>query len=384
MPSRSVWKVHNAEHRRRVPSDMVISENRMSIKTINSQLPKVTICVPVRNGALAIRRTLDSLLNQDYPNYEIIVSDNCSDDETAEIVKQYSSNSVKYFFNPILEKGGAEGNWNHVLTLADGPFIALYHADDIYTPTMVRRQVEFLLQYPEASAVFTMTQTIDECDRPIKMGIIKLPRELRGKEIFHYEDFLNYTLKYSTFVPVPTMMSKREIIDCVGLFRWEKFASASDIDLYLRMARVGPIGVIDEPLHKYRISSQQESARIFRQRTFLMHFFDVIDHYISQPEMKGLIPKDALSLYRMQRAADQILCSMNLLIQGRTEEAKRQLKEALSWRHFIISVKRPRLFARYCAGILFMVSSLLGLGNFFGRQVNAFYQRDLMKRRMPI
>lgn len=76
----------------------------MSIKTINSQLPKVTICVPVRNGARTIQRTLDSLLNQDYPNYEIIVSDNCSDDDTANIVSQYASRGVKYFINPDLEK----------------------------------------------------------------------------------------------------------------------------------------------------------------------------------------------------------------------------------------------------------------------------------------
>ncbi len=150
----------------------------MSIKTINSQLPRVAICVPVRNGARTIQRTLDSLLNQDYPNYEIIVSDNYSNDDTANIVSQYASNGVKYFFNPVLEKWGAESNWNHILTLAEGPFIALYHADDIYTPTMVQRQVDFFLKYPEASAVFAMTQTIDEYDRPIKRGNIKLPQEV--------------------------------------------------------------------------------------------------------------------------------------------------------------------------------------------------------------
>ena len=119
----------------------------------NQQLPKVTICVPVRNGSRTIRRTLDSLLNQDYPNYEIIVSDNCSDDDTAKIISQYASNRVKYYFNQVLEKwGGGESNWNHILTLAEGPLIALYHADDIYTPTMVRRQVEFLEAHPQVSA----------------------------------------------------------------------------------------------------------------------------------------------------------------------------------------------------------------------------------------
>jgi len=95
----------------------------ISLKAINGQLPKVTICVPVRNGARTIQRTLDSLLNQDYPNFEIIVSDNCSDDDTAKIVQGYAEQGVKYHFNPKLEKWG-ESNWNHILTLAEGPFIA--------------------------------------------------------------------------------------------------------------------------------------------------------------------------------------------------------------------------------------------------------------------
>lgn len=356
----------------------------MSIKTVNEKTPKVTICVPVRNGARTIQRTLDSLLNQDYPNYEIFVSDNCSDDDTAKIVSQYASQGVKYFFNPVLEKWGGEANWNHILTLAEGPFIALYHADDIYAPTTVRRQVEFLLKYPEASAVFTMSQRIDAYDRPIKEGPIKLPQELRGKEIFHYAGFLNYTLKYGTFVSVPTMMSTREIIDRVGVFNWEKYATASDIDLYLRMVKVGPLGVIDEPLHNYRISDQQGSAQIFYKRAFLLHFFDVIDHYISKPEVRKLVQKNALSLYRMQRGADQILCAMNLLTQGRTDEAESSLKEALTWKHFIISVKRPRLCARYIVGLIFLISSYLGFGTFSGRQIDNLYQYNQKKRRQPI
>jgi len=62
---------------------------------------KVTICVPVRNGDRTIRRTLDSILAQDYPNFEVIVSDNCSDDKTASIVQEYAKQGVQYNFNHI-------------------------------------------------------------------------------------------------------------------------------------------------------------------------------------------------------------------------------------------------------------------------------------------
>ena len=150
---------------------------------MTSELPQVTICVPVRNGESTICRTLDSILAQDYPNIEIIVSDNCSTDETAKNVQCYSGCGVNYYLNPQLEAYG-ESNWNHILSLAKGPLIALYHADDIYTPTMVRRQVEFLEAHSETSAVFTMSQTIDEQDRPIRMGCFRLPKKLRGQEFF--------------------------------------------------------------------------------------------------------------------------------------------------------------------------------------------------------
>lgn len=359
------------------------------MKLINNQLPQVTICVPVRNSARTIQRTLDSLLSQDYPNYEIIVSDNCSDDNTAEIVSQYASHGVKYFFNPVLDKWGAESNWNYILTLAEGPFIALYHADDIYTPTMVRRQVEFLLKYPEASAVFAMTQTIDVYDRPIKRGSIKLPQELKGKEIFQYAEFLNYTLKYSTFVIVPTMMSKREIIDHVGVFNWEKYATASDIDLYLRMAKIGSIGVIDEPLHKYRISDQQGSAQMFYQRTFHAHFCNVMDDYISMPDSIKIIQKNSLSLYKMQRAADLIRCSINMLVQNRVVEAKTNLFFALKLKYFIVAFKRvffkrPQEFIFFCIGYFLLASIYLRVGTFSGKQVYKLFQNYSKSQREPI
>ncbi len=355
----------------------------MSIKSINSQLPKVTICVPVRNGACTIQRTLDSLLDQDYPNYEIIISDNCSDDDTANIVGQYASNGVKYFFNPVLEKWGAENNWNHILTLAEGPFIALYHADDIYTPTMVRRQVEFMETHPQVSAVFMMMQMIDEKDRHIRMGSTHLPKELRGQDCFDYATFLNAVLKYGTFTPVPTMMTRRHVIDAVGVFQWEKFASASDIDLYLRMARNwGPIGVVDEPLHKYRISSEQGTAQITNNRTKLFDYFCVIDAHLNDPEEKQVVQPQSLAFYELYRSSNLLTCALNFLVQGKKPEAHSCLREALKWRHLVTAFKRPLLLVRLMIGVFFLISIYLGLGVTAGRWMAlARSQRNAWQRK---
>lgn len=304
-------------------------------RKMNIRWPKVTICVPVRNGARTIQRTLDSVLAQDYPNFEVIVSDNCSDDDTANIIQEYAEQGVQYYFNPKLEKrvnknfDSAESNFNHILSLAKGTFIALYHADDLYTPTMVSRQVEFLLNHPKASAVFTKTQEIDEFDRPIRKGLIRLPEELKGREEFDFPDLLNAVLKHCNFLTVPTMMARRESLDKAGLFDL-KFCTAADIDLYLRLSRLGTVGIIDEPLHKYRISEYQASAQLFKFRTYRAHFLQVMDHYLSIPEFRQLVTAKAFSFHKVHGITDDIVKAMNMLYLGNVDDARSLMKSALS------------------------------------------------------
>jgi glycosyltransferase involved in cell wall biosynthesis len=350
----------------------------------NMNSPRVTVCVPVRNGSRTIRRTLDSILAQDYPNLEVIVSDNCSTDDTARIVQEYAGRGVKYYLNPKLEAWG-ESNWNHVLSLAQGPLIALYHADDLYTPTMVRRQVEFLQAHPHVSAVFTMMQMIDEQDRPVRWGSTRLPKELGGRECFEFPEFFNAVLKYGTFIPVPTMMTRRQVIDTVGVFRWKRCASASDIDLYLRMAKEwGPIGIIDEPLHRYRLSSQQGTAQLAKNRTELAHFFQVLDAHLNDPEERRFAQPQSIALYKTQRANDQVLSAINLLVQGKATQARVRLRESLRSQDFVTVRQRPRLLFNLAVGLFLLVSVYLGLGTWAGKQAHRAYLWKMQRRREPV
>ncbi|MCG2712467.1 MAG: glycosyltransferase [Candidatus Omnitrophica bacterium] len=338
-----------------------------------SALPKVTVCVPVRNGARTIARTLDSILAQDYANFEIIVSDNGSTDETAKIVHNYAGQGVRYYSNSQIEAFG-ESNWNYILSLAQGPLIALYHADDIYTSTMLRRQAEFLQVHPKSSAVFTMTQTIDEQDCPIRMGDLRLPRELRGRDFFEFSEFFNAVLKYHTFTYVPTMMTRKPVIEKVGNFRFQMFGSASDIDLYLRMARQwGEIGIIDEPLHKYRIGEFQGSAVIAKNRTELPDFYRAIDAHLNDSNEMKVVYAQSLAFYEMYRAADHVICAQNLLAKRRTSEAREHLVEVLHMRHFMTALRRPGVLARLLAGIGLWIAIGLGFGTFLGQQVSRAY-----------
>jgi glycosyltransferase involved in cell wall biosynthesis len=73
---------------------------------LNLKTPHVTICVPAYNAARTIGKTIDSILVQDYPNYDVLVCDNLSSDDTAEIVKTYHEKGVNYCLNPAYETFG--------------------------------------------------------------------------------------------------------------------------------------------------------------------------------------------------------------------------------------------------------------------------------------
>ena len=323
--------------------------------------PKVIICVPVRNGAKTIRRTLDSIFAQDYPNFEVVISDNCSDDETANIVHEYGrSDRLKYYYNSKLENW-AEGNWNHILSLAKGSLIALYHADDLYMPTMVSRQVEFLKNHPKMSAVFTTTQTINESDQFIRNGIRHLPKDLEGQNEFDFPDLFNAVLKHSNFLTVPTLMARSNLLEKVGLFNL-KYCTAADIDYWFRLALVGSVGIIDEPLHCYRISENQLSSKLFKLRTYRAHFLQVMDYYLSITEYRNIVTVDAYNYYKMHGIVDNVIRSMNLLFSGDLVNARKLIQSNLFSPEFRKGLKIKKFTRKFLMSIPVYIIIKLGMG----------------------
>jgi glycosyltransferase involved in cell wall biosynthesis len=350
---------------------------------IHLDTPHVTVCVPAYNAARTIRKTIDSILAQDYPNFDVLLCDNLSSDDTAEIVKGYADKGVRYFLNPVLQKW-AEGNWNYALSLVEGPLIALYHADDLYCSTMVRRQVEFLQKIPQASAVFTMSQIIDEQDRPIRMSYFRLPDEYQGQDLFPFPDLMNAVLKHTNFFIVPTMMARKTVLNQVGHFNWQRFFSAADIDLYLRMAQEGPLGVINDPLHKYRMSAQQGTNVINKSRTHLAHYFWVMDDWLSRPEMNRCVESSARKIYEMYRASDMVMCAMNMLVLKQPQEAKKALSDALNIRVLMTAIQRPKRLLVLLMGMIMLSSASIGLGSFAGHILYKANQWYLKRRQQAL
>lgn len=139
--------------------------------------PRVSIGMPVYNGAHYIEEAIDSLLAQTYRNFELIISDNASTDSTPEIIKKYVAKDrrLRYYRN---EKNlGLGANQNRVYELARGEYFMLAHHDDVRAPECLERCLEILDHDPTVVVCYTKTQDIDEngnfldrTDPPLKVN----------------------------------------------------------------------------------------------------------------------------------------------------------------------------------------------------------------------
>lgn len=120
-------------------------------------MPKVSICIPTYKQVEYLRKTLDSIREQDFTDYEIIVSDDSPDDSVKNVLKEYDfKGKLNYFYNsPAL---GAPANWNFAMNKAVGDYIKIMHHDDYFTSSQsLKKFVKLLDDDPQVSFAFSAT-----------------------------------------------------------------------------------------------------------------------------------------------------------------------------------------------------------------------------------
>ena len=102
-------------------------------------MPKISVNIPCYNSAAFIRETLESVLNQTYRDFEVIVMDDGSGDETGKIVKSFSDSRVKYFYK---NNEGLSETRNKGIAASSGEYIAFIDHDDLWLPEKLEKQME--------------------------------------------------------------------------------------------------------------------------------------------------------------------------------------------------------------------------------------------------
>ncbi len=284
--------------------------------------PLVSVIVPVFNGAPYLRESLDSVLCQTYPRTEVLAMDDASTDGTPAIAQSYGER-VTYYRQP--QRRGIYGNANDGIEMARGEYIAVSHADDIYHSTIVEREVTVLERYPEAGAVFCSDVFVNPSGR--ETGRLVLPPEVRGEHPLEYAVIFNALLKYKNrFLRCPSSMVRASVYRDVGRYRDQEFLNTSDLEMWLRIARQYPIGILEEHLFRYRHGHGSSAQGYHHLRTDPERYFKIMDLYIEEGAQAIALP-EALAAYEAHRAEDRLMRAISFYILGRPEEAQAILSQ---------------------------------------------------------
>lgn len=208
------------------------------------KIPKVSVLMPVYNCELYIEEAIDSILNQTFSDFELLIIDDASSDSTVSIIKTYEDCRIQLIEKP--QNSGYTNSLNYGLSIAKGQYIARMDGDDISLPERFAKQVAFLDANAEIVLCGSNYNVINrnkivilpEKDQQIKLAL------LRGNCIAH-----------------PSVMIRNSIIKKNHLLYNAKTEPAEDYDFWVRLLKIGSFYNIQEVLLNYRIHNTQVSQK---------------------------------------------------------------------------------------------------------------------------
>jgi glycosyltransferase involved in cell wall biosynthesis len=206
---------------------------------------EVSVIIPTYNRGWIIKEAIDSVLAQTFNEYELIVVDDGSEDNTAEILAGYN-NKIQIIHQA---NHGVSAARNRGIISSSGRYIALLDSDDLWFPEKLNKQVSFFQNHPDAMICQTQEIWIRNGNR---VNPRKHHKKLSG---MIFEPSLSLCL-----VSPSAVMFKRELIDRVGLFD-ENLPACEDYDLWLRVSLEFPVYLIDEALIIKRGGHEDQLSR---------------------------------------------------------------------------------------------------------------------------
>jgi glycosyltransferase involved in cell wall biosynthesis len=302
--------------------------------------PLVSVCMSAYDVERFVGTALRSVLAQTYSNVEVIFIDNGCTDGTYEAARAVADDRVR--FVRVMPNMGGYQAMNKAVTLARGDLIAIYHSDDFYEPNIVEKEVAYLQAHPEAGAVFCMENFMDE--QGTIYGGASLPAELRGRDPLTYADVFPFMLRRKNILfCCPSFMVRRAVWDIVGPFDADRLDIGSDTDMWIRIARRFPVGILDERLMRYRVTRKQWSARYKRLRTEPEIHFAIMDEYLAKDDWLPRLSGRDLVEYAFHRCDDDTVRAANWVIMGEPAKARTLLEGRYPWRTFLYGIRRRKL-----------------------------------------
>jgi len=229
-----------------------------------SNNPIVTVLMSVYNGKLYLREAIESILGQTFSNFEFLIVDDCSKDESLAIINSYQDSRIRIIRNEV--NLGLGGSLNKGLAESRGFYIIRMDDDDISAPERIRKQILFMEKNPQIGA---------------SGSGIRIIRDRHFEEVWCHPtnfDEIKCKLLFYNVLFHPSVIIRKSILKDTGICYNSHFKYAQDYDLWARLAEKTSLANMGDDLLYYRVHSGQVS----------------IEHWREQEKVKEIVQKNQL------------------------------------------------------------------------------------------
>lgn len=249
---------------------------------VNTNNPRVSVCIPTFNHAHYLNDAIESVLGQTFADYELLVVDNCSTDSTRDVVAVYASRDarVKYFCNE--SNVGPQENLNRCLLHASGEFVKILCADDLLEPSCLEESVLALERRPDARLVASARLLVDNDLQPMRIaGYSDRDVVVDGRAM------INFSLFNGNYIGEPSavMFRKKDAArgfntDCRLLI---------DLEMWLHLLEKGPLCYLAKPLNRFRQHADQETRNAISSFDFIDEELALFKKYINEEYVQASV-----------------------------------------------------------------------------------------------
>ena len=215
----------------------------MSEKTVT-----VSVIIPSYNHAAFVKEAIESVLSQSYQDFECIIADDCSSDNSPEVIDSIDDPRIRKYL--LKENLGAVPILQFLIEKANGRYIALLNSDDVWCPGKLEKQVEFMEANPEYAACFTWADMIDENGKEVdikKYHFANVFYQRNRKQGEYFKSFF----EEGNFLCHPSVLIRKKIYDELGYYN-PIYRQVPDFEYWIRILNHYPIHILEEVLARHR------------------------------------------------------------------------------------------------------------------------------------
>jgi glycosyltransferase involved in cell wall biosynthesis len=218
----------------------------------------VSVIIPVFNGATFVERSIGSVLTQTFQDFEIIVVDDGSTDNTAQVVQAITDDRLQYIYQ---SNQGPSAARNNGIQHTRGEFVAFLDSDDCWLPTKLEKQLQRFRQIPIAGLVHCSANIVD-----VNGNIIRYQEA-------HLEGQCLESLLMQNSIVTSSVMIPRIVFNQVGCF-CESVKHGEDWELWMRIASAFSVAAVREPLVVYVFMPEGFGKNSLAMRNDMLYYFD--------------------------------------------------------------------------------------------------------------